>query len=175
MTEGSSGWAAEDLPLCLNLGCGEDYRQGYHNVDVRPEVQPDEQVDLDERPWPWPDDHFAAVLASHVIEHLEDQHAALHELARVTMAKGVIRVRAPHWNSASMAIDPTHTTPLDPRTLEHDLAPDWEVVSVEHLGVRGGQLLPTSTALWLADMVGQFVVEWTALLEVAAPEVLDED
>lgn len=159
----------------LNLGSGGDYREGqaWHNVDVRAAVGPDERVDLNEYPWPWPDDSWAHVLASHVVEHLDDQHRALQELARITAPGGTVRIRAPHWHSASMAIDPTHTQPLDPRTLTHDLAPDWTVVDVGYEGVRGAQLLPESVAAWLADMIGHFVIEWTA--DVRLPEVADED
>lgn len=157
----------------LNLGCGDDYRAGYHNIDIRPEVDPDEVVNLDEFPWPWPDDAYEVVLASHVIEHLSDQHRALRELSRIAEPGGIVRIRSPHWNSASTAIDPTHKQPLDPRTLEHELAPDWRVVDVEYLGVRGAQLLPERVAVWLADMVGHFVIEWTATVQI--PEADDEN
>ena len=156
----------------LNLGCGEDYRQGWHNVDIRESLTHDERVDLSVYPWPWPDNTFETVVASHIIEHLPDQHRALHELARITEPGGHIRIRAPHWNSASMAIDPTHTTPLDPRTLTHELAPDWTVVDTTYQGVRGAQFLPKPVAVWIADMVGHFIIEWTADLRV---EVNDED
>lgn len=153
----------------LNLGSGGDYRPAFHNVDIRESVDPDVVADLNSYPWPWADDSFRYVLASHVLEHLDDQHRALHELARITEPNGYIRIRAPHWNSASMAIDPTHTTPLDPRTLEHELAPEWDVARVDYEGVRGAQLLPENMAVWLADMVGHFVIEWRATVQL--PEV----
>jgi SAM-dependent methyltransferase len=55
----------------LNLGCGEDYREAAWNVDISQDVAADEQVDLTQTPWPWQDDAFTTVLASHVLEHLD--------------------------------------------------------------------------------------------------------
>lgn len=151
--------------------------EGYHNVDVRRTVGPDQRVDLNEYPWPWPPDTYTHVLASHILEHLDDQAEALRELYRITASGGTITIRCPHWNSPSMAIDPTHRQPLDPRTLEHELAPDWTITNVEYTGVRGAQFLPDRLAVWLADMVGHFVIEWTATIHVPDTTAggLDED
>lgn len=159
----------------LNLGSGGDYREGedWHNVDVRREVAPDQRVDLNEYPWPWETNRWEFVLASHVIEHLDDQHRALNELYRITAPSGHIRIRCPHWNCASMPIDPTHADAVDPRTLTHERAPEWTVVDVDYLGVRGAQLLPDRVAVWLADMIGHFVIEWTATVRI--PEADRED
>lgn len=84
-----------DLPKRLNLGCGEDHRGGYHNVDAVGGCNPDEVVDLGETPWPWPDVHFDRVLASHVLEHLPDVEMALSEVARILRPGGVLEVRWP--------------------------------------------------------------------------------
>ncbi|MBX0325418.1 class I SAM-dependent methyltransferase [Halomicroarcula sp. F13] len=157
---------ATEVPSRLNLGCGEDYREQWHNVDIRSAVDPDEEVNLNVYPWPWDDDTFQLVLARHVIEHLDDQYRALDELARITAANGQIRIRCPHWNSASQAIDPTHTTPVDPRTLRHALAPDWNVEDVQYTRVRIGRLLPERIAVWIADMVGHVVTEWEATIRL---------
>lgn len=55
----------------LNLGCGEDHRPAAWNVDLSEAVNPDEVVDLQETPWPWPDDEFTTVTARHILEHLD--------------------------------------------------------------------------------------------------------
>jgi SAM-dependent methyltransferase len=154
----------------LNLGCGHDHRQGAHNVDVRESVGPDQVVDLDETPWPWPDDRFQRVTAHNVLEHLEDQLAALDELHRVTAPGGWIDVRVPHPASRGMWVDPTHEHPVVPETFEHDVAPNFEIVDVSCSRVRFGRVLPDSWALWWADHLGHIVDEIQITLRVPRGE-----
>ena len=164
-TSSSRPRLSEDArPRRLNLGCGEDYRKYWHNVDLRDDVDPDEVVDLDETPWPWDDGSFDAVLMSNVLEHLDDQHGALHELHRITAPGGRIEVRVPHPNSPGFWADPTHSFPVSEQTFTHDLAPDWVVEDVEVSRVRFGRLVPESIALRLADHLGHVVDEITVYL-----------
>lgn len=157
----------EDLPNKINLGSGEDYRVGWHNVDRAPDTQPDEIVDLDEYPWPWADDSFRHALLDNVIEHLSDRNAALHELARIVEPGGTATVRFPHWNSAGAHTNPTHTGTLTHRSFENYLVADlFEVREVDCTRVRFGRLLPKGAALWLADSIGQIVGEVEVTLEV---------
>jgi SAM-dependent methyltransferase len=76
----------------LNLCCGDDHRSTAWNVDVDPECDPDEIVDLNRVPWPWPDSSFAAVRIKHGLEHLTDVERALRECARVLEAGGRLTV-----------------------------------------------------------------------------------
>lgn len=97
----------QSLPNILHLGCGDDYRDGEHNVDAVASVGPDEQVDLDEIPWPWPDESFRLIRAYHVFEHLNDIEAALGECIRVLQPGGKIDLRLPAGVNADA--DPDHT------------------------------------------------------------------
>jgi len=151
----------------LNLGCGWDYRDGWHNVDIRESVNPDEVVDLDVRPWPWPDNHFEHVRAWNVLEHVEDFHETLHELHRVVQPGGTIAVAFPHPAGRSQWVDPTHRHQIVPETFEHELAPDgWRVTTVDVSTVRFGRALPDRWALWWADHLGFLVDEVQVELEV---------
>lgn len=76
------------LPRKLNLGAGEDYREGWHNVDIGPAVDPDEVADLQQTPWPWPSDHFERIEAHHILEHLDP--VPWDELTRVLKPGGVL-------------------------------------------------------------------------------------
>lgn len=104
------------LPKTLHLGCGQDYRDGEHNVDAVRSVGPDETVDLDSTPWPWPDAHFRYIRAYHVIEHLEDTEATLRECARVLESGGRLEVRVPMGLDAFA--DPDHKHVWEWRTPE---------------------------------------------------------
>jgi SAM-dependent methyltransferase len=99
--------------LRLNLGCSNDHRQGFVNVDI---AQPaDELVDL-ARPWPWPDDSVEHILAFDVLEHLPSKIVALNEAYRVLEPGGLLELAVPcvmladgRVNPGAFA-DPTHQT-----------------------------------------------------------------
>lgn len=95
-----------DLPPRLNLGCGEDYREHYWNIDVSDSVSPDQLVDLEDTPWPLPTDHFRYVIAEHVIEHLANPVDVMQEVARVTQPGGHVEIAVP--TGVNARTDPTH-------------------------------------------------------------------
>lgn len=54
---------------------------------------------------PFEDDHFDAVFANGLIEHLSDPEAGIMELMRVLKPGGIIGVRSPDWDSALLHPD----------------------------------------------------------------------
>lgn len=98
-------------PERLNLGSGEDYRDGFHNVDFNDHYNPDELVDLAE---PWPTEwhaEFDFILASHIFEHLLDLWHAYSEAARCLRPGGILEVRVPFGMNADT--DMTHEHRFD--------------------------------------------------------------
>ncbi len=106
----------------LNLGCGNRKREGWVNVDVAPECRPDELVDLESLPWPWPDDSADEVVLCHVLEHLGAETrvylGVLKELWRVCKAGAKVTVVVPHPRHDHFLNDPTHVRPVTPQGLE---------------------------------------------------------
>lgn len=103
---------------CLNLGCGNAYRNTWTNVDLKAKAGV-QALDLRKR-LPVPDGAFDAVYSSHVLEHLteEDGLRLLHEICRVLKPGGVCRVAVPdleeicrqYLNTLEQAVeDPTET------------------------------------------------------------------
>lgn len=90
----------------LHLGCGQNHHADAWNVDNQPSCDPDELVDLEELPWPWPDGSFVEIRAHHVVEHLADITGALEEIARVLKPGGVAHVTVPMGLDA--VADPDH-------------------------------------------------------------------
>lgn len=86
---------AAELPACLHLGCGDDYREGALNVDANPDSAADRLLDIAETPWPFPDDAFARVEAHHLVEHLADTEAFFVEAARVLAPGGTLELTVP--------------------------------------------------------------------------------
>lgn len=91
---------------CLNLGCGDDYRSDWFNVDIDPAVDPDIVHDLNEYPWPFADDEFQHVEARHVLEHVADPQQALTEIARILRPTGSLLWVYPIGHTRFE--DPTH-------------------------------------------------------------------
>ncbi|ELZ94996.1 hypothetical protein C440_07967 [Haloferax mucosum ATCC BAA-1512] len=164
-------------PLKLNLGCGDDIKQGWLNVDYRPGemgvqgdvVEPDEIHDLNETPWPWPDDSAERILLDNVLEHLVDPVEAILEAIRVLAPGGRLEIVAPYPNNPSSArID--HTRQMHPvEFLDDDwLFPELSVVEWSVSRVRVGRLLPSDRlALWMCDTFGLFGIDsWSVALEV---------
>jgi len=97
-----------NIPLKLNLGCGGKKLGGFWNVDLSEKCSPDEVVDLNQYPWPWPNDHFSEVKAYDVIEHLENPVMAMSEIHRVCSHGAQIEITVPHFSCANAFTDPTH-------------------------------------------------------------------
>lgn len=100
----------------LNLGCGNRKRQGWHNVDNSPDCSPDELVDLERVPWPWPDNSVDEIFLSHVLEHLgqaaDVYFGIIKEIYRVCRDGATITVIAPHPRHDFFLFDPTHVRPV---------------------------------------------------------------
>jgi predicted SAM-dependent methyltransferase len=90
--------AAPQETANLNLGCGTFHRAGWLNVDADARVAPDLVLDLDRRPWPWPDGRFERIEMSHVLEHLQSPFETMAELHRVLRPGGHLGIRVPHMS-----------------------------------------------------------------------------
>jgi hypothetical protein len=105
----------------LNLGCGPKRLAGWVNVDKFGHFQPDEIVDLERTPWPWPDSSADQLLLNHVLEHLgqspEGFIGVMREMWRVCKPGAEVRVHVPDPRHESFLGDPTHVRPVTLDTL----------------------------------------------------------
>lgn len=116
----------------LNLGCGNNKKDGYINVDKYEACGPDQQVDLEQFPWPWPDGSVEEIMLNHVLEHLgattETYFGIIRELYRVSVDRALIKITVPHPRHDSFIHDPTHVRVITPQGLElfsRKLNADW--------------------------------------------------
>lgn len=100
------------MGLKLNLGCSDDHRPGYLNVD---QAQPaDFLCDLGAA-WPWPDSSVDEIYAHDVFEHLPKIHT-MNEAWRVLRPGGILDLVVPCVMLASGCVnpgafaDPTHVS-----------------------------------------------------------------
>jgi len=89
---------------------------GWVNVDSVPDCNPDMVVDLEQFPWPWPDNSVEEILLSHVLEHLGEQRdvylGIIKELYRVCCHGAKIQIMVPHPRHDHFLWDPTHVRPI---------------------------------------------------------------
>ncbi len=81
----------------LNLGSGDQKKEGYVNVDVC--GQPDVTCDLSVFPWPWASDSVDEVFSSHFLEHVADYERTILEIHRILKPGGRLAFRVPHYRS----------------------------------------------------------------------------
>lgn len=101
----------------LNLGCGYNQKDGWTNIDSDPECNPDLCFDLTTPNWPIESSIVDAVVAEHILEHLEGTNGYLtfwKELYRVCAHGATINIEVPHWQHETFFHDPTHIRPITP-------------------------------------------------------------
>lgn len=103
----------------LNIGCGHNKIDGYLNVDISPECQPDLVCDLEVLPWIWLENSVDAVRFHHSLEHLGQQSRVflgiMKELYRVCKNDSIIEIHAPHPRHDNFINDPTHVRVITPQ------------------------------------------------------------
>ncbi len=97
----------------LDLGSGSfPYRaregEDVVRVDIRPQTKPTVVHDLSRFPYPFDDNSFDRIHASHVLEHLPDNIRVMEEIYRIARPDAQVIIRVPHYSSHSAWGDPTH-------------------------------------------------------------------
>jgi len=95
-------------PERIHLGCGNDIRQGWLNVDSANIPGVDVVHDLTVFPWPFESNRFEEVRLHHVLEHLPDTVKTIEEIHRICVPGARVLIYVPYWNSRDMMTDPTH-------------------------------------------------------------------
>jgi SAM-dependent methyltransferase len=92
----------------LDVGCGIKKAPGALGIDRNPASAADVLCDLDRLPYPFADDSFDRLEATHVIEHVSDVIRTMEEFHRLVKPGGRVRVVTPHYTDFSSFCDPTH-------------------------------------------------------------------
>jgi hypothetical protein len=82
----------------LNLGCGEDYKEWYWNVDFHDHFKVDQVLDLNKLPYPFEANTFDEILAYHILEHLNNPFDIMKELHRISKHNAIIHIKVPHFS-----------------------------------------------------------------------------
>ena len=134
--------------LKVELGGGtRAFGNGFANIDVDPAA--DFQWNLDETPYPFPDDSVNEVYSSHCLEHLECPHRTLKEIARICCVGSRVEIRVPH-PASHMAMCAGHKHVFSPLMVENidKHFPELHWTGEKRLKLTGMHYNPTT---WLPD------------------------
>lgn len=101
----------------LNLGCGNDIKEGYINLDIFPLQGVDIVHDINQLPLPFENNYFDEIICLDILEHVE-YVPILKDLHRILKKGGVLKIRVPHFSCSSNFIDPTHRRMFSVRTFD---------------------------------------------------------
>lgn len=103
----------------LNLGCGNDYKNGFVNLDCG-NCKKDVDHNIENTPYPFGDNEFELVFAQHVLEHVSKENFVnvVRELYRICANGATIQVAVPHGRSNNFLTDFTHKMPFTTRTFD---------------------------------------------------------
>jgi predicted SAM-dependent methyltransferase len=102
----------------LNIGCGYDVKDGYINLDV---IDYGGNVihDMNTFPYPFENNTFDEIYASHILEHLNNFNKVITELHRILKPDGILIVYAPFFLNTKYFGDPDHKIPFSIRTFDN--------------------------------------------------------
>lgn len=109
----------------LNLGCGNDIRNGWINLDVAALPGVDVVHDLNALPLPFADNRFDTILCNDILEHVE-LVPLLRECHRILAPGGRIQIEVPHYTSNNNFVDPTHRNRFSVKTFRFFVRDTYE-------------------------------------------------
>lgn len=97
------------VPLRLDLGCGEQRKQGFYGIDwVDVPGGVDILADLNEPLELLPSGCAEHVFSTHTLEHVQDLKGLLAEIHRILKPGGLFELIVPHFSNPYYYSDPTH-------------------------------------------------------------------
>ncbi|WP_281238414.1 class I SAM-dependent methyltransferase [Flavobacterium praedii] len=101
----------------LNIGCGNDIKEGFVNLDITQLPGVDVVCDIENSLLPFENETFEYIMCIDVLEHV-DYPKVLKEIHRVLKPEGIVEIRVPHFTSSNNYIDPTHKRMFSFRTFD---------------------------------------------------------
>jgi SAM-dependent methyltransferase len=92
----------------LDIGCGNNKMKGAIGIDRVPLPGVDIVHDLNSFPYPFEQNMFDEIYATHIIEHLGSITQAMEELYRIAKPNAKVTIITPHYSDFQSWNDPTH-------------------------------------------------------------------
>lgn len=109
--------------ILLDIGCGANKQENFVGMDIRKLDGVDIVHDVEEFPWPLPDECVRMAFASHLVEHINPHRFGfvnfMDEVWRVMKPGGEFMIACPHGSSQGYIQDPTHCNPINEATWDY--------------------------------------------------------
>jgi SAM-dependent methyltransferase len=123
-------------PFKLDIACGQNKVPGFYGVDIAKTDVVDLVHDLENFPWPFPDNSVDEAVCNHYIEHTKDLIKFMDEIYRILKPGAKILIRAPYYNSMRAWQDPTHTRAISEATFLY-YNKDWRMTNkLDHYPIK---------------------------------------
>lgn len=106
----------------INIGCGRDYREGWFNTDMSPEVKCEQRMDIGQGALDVADNTAELVYISGVLEQIGENWQLIHalnECHRVLKPGGKIVIVVPNAKYAIAHRDPMDVRKFTPATFNY--------------------------------------------------------
>lgn len=133
----------------LNLGCGNDIKEGFDNVDVQIDKRIFKSFDLNTFPYPLNSNHYDYVLIKQVLEHLFEIPKVMDEIYRVCKNKAIIRIEVPYYNNKGSYNDIEHIHYFSDITFECFVDERTRVDKKKRFRIKSMELTPTLAGKFL--------------------------
>lgn len=162
--------------VMLHLGCGENQKIGYINVDFRKDADPDVVYDLNKIPYKFIKKNWFVnyILAEHVLEHLEDWEAQLREWWLIIQPYEDIEFAIPH--ASCNWLNPYHKFPIGHKGLidyynKYNPDREFEVIKIKYKWFRQVPLLSAPIDFILNILPSWFVDRFVSRMVLGIEEI----
>jgi SAM-dependent methyltransferase len=113
----------------LNLGCGNDIKEGFVNLDFYKFKGADVIHDLNVLPYPFRENQFEYIAMRNILEHLNDPYRVMHEIHRISKKGAIIEIQTPHFSSDNVWGDLQHKRGFNSATFKNsNISGKFEIV-----------------------------------------------
>jgi SAM-dependent methyltransferase len=112
-----------------DIGCGPIKLDGYIGIDLKELPGVDIIHDLNNIPWPIQRNSADLVIASHVIEHVDNAIEFMEEIHAILKPGGKAVIKYPHFSQRCAFQDPTHKRFMTVESL------DYFIIGSESFGI----------------------------------------
>jgi len=103
----------------LDIGCGQNKKQGFIGIDIIKMPGVDIVCDLDKEKIPLKSNSVEEVFSMHFMEHTRNLVAIMEEIWRVCKNGATVIIAVPYYNSIGAFRDPTHKRFFTYNTFDH--------------------------------------------------------
>jgi len=103
----------------LNIGCGNDIRAGWINMDIDPKGDDVLKIDLEHPHFLLKDNSVDVIVANDVLEHIHGLIQLMNECWRVMKPGGKFHIEVPLFPTKESVADPTHVRFFVPKSFRY--------------------------------------------------------